>query len=36
MFFNKPFHDLTFEDVVAFCERRLPEGKQLDYKYQHQ
>lgn len=34
MFFNKPFHDLTFEDVIAFCQRRLPEGKQLDYKYQ--
>ena len=34
MFFDKPFHDLTFEDVVRFCERRLPEGKQLDYKYQ--
>lgn len=34
MFFNKPFHDLTFEDIVHFCERRIPEGKQLDYKYQ--
>ena len=34
MFFDKPFHDLTFEDVVRFCEKRLPEGKQLDYKYQ--
>ena len=34
MFFDKPFHDLTFQDVVHFCERRFPEGKQLDYKYQ--
>ena len=34
MFFEKPFHELTFEDVVHFCQRRLPEGKQLDYKYQ--
>lgn len=33
MFFDKPFHDITFQDVVAFCERQLPEGKQLDYKY---
>ena len=33
MFFDKPFHDLTFHDVVQFCRRQLPEGKQLDYKY---
>ena len=33
MFFSKPIHDLTFEDVVAFCKRQIPEGKQLDYKY---
>lgn len=33
MFFDKPIHDLTFEDVVAFCKKQLPEGKQLDYKY---
>lgn len=33
MLFNKPFHELTFEDVVAFCQRQLPENKQLDYKY---
>jgi len=33
MFFNKPIHDVTFEDVVAFCKRQIPEGKQLDYKY---
>ena len=33
MFFTKPIHDLTFEDVVAFCRRQIPEGKQLDYKY---
>lgn len=33
MFFNKPIHDLTFDDVVAFCRRQLPENKQLDYKY---
>ena len=33
MLFNKPIHELTFEDVVAFCERQLPENKQLDYKY---
>lgn len=33
MFFDKPVHDLTFEDVVAFCEKQIPEGKQLDYKY---
>lgn len=33
MFFNKPFNQLTFDDVVAFCRRELPEGKQLDYKY---
>ena len=33
MFFDKPFHDLTFNDVVQFCRRQLPEGKQLDYKY---
>lgn len=33
MFFTKPIHDLTFEDVVAFCRQQIPEGKQLDYKY---
>lgn len=33
MFFDKPVHDLTFDDVVAFCRRGVPEGKQLDYKY---
>ena len=33
MFFEKPFHDVTFEDVVQFCKKRVPEGKQLDYKY---
>ena len=33
MFFDKPIHDLTFQDVVNFCQRQLPEGKQLDYKY---
>ena len=33
MLFNKPIHELTFEDIVAFCERQLPENKQLDYKY---
>ena len=33
MFFNKPFNQLTFDDVVAFCRRELPEGKHLDYKY---
>ena len=33
MFFDKPFNALTFNDVVAFCRRQLPEGKQLDYKY---
>lgn len=33
MFFNKPIHDVTFDDVIAFCKRQIPEGKQLDYKY---
>lgn len=33
MLFNKPVHELTFQDVVAFCKRGLPENKQLDYKY---
>ena len=33
MFFDKPFHEVTFEDVVKFCHKRVPEGKQLDYKY---
>lgn len=33
MLFNKPLHELTFEDVVAFCKRGIPENKQLDYKY---
>ncbi|WP_178337825.1 RNA-binding domain-containing protein [Candidatus Avelusimicrobium facis] len=33
MFFDKPVHDLTFEDIVAFCQKQVPEGKQLDYKY---
>lgn len=33
MLFNKPVHELTFEDIVAFCKRGLPENKQLDYKY---
>ncbi|MGB2579022.1 hypothetical protein AAIR98_000941 [Elusimicrobium simillimum] len=33
MFFDKPFHELTFDDVVKFCELNMPEGKQLDYKY---
>lgn len=33
MFFDKPFRELTYEDVVLFCKKRIPEGKQLDYKY---
>mgnify|MGYP002854756959 CR=1 FL=1 len=33
MLFNKPVHELTFADVVAFCKRGIPENKQLDYKY---
>ena len=33
MLFNKPVHELTFEDVVAFCKQGIPENKQLDYKY---
>ncbi|ACC98112.1 Putative transcriptional regulator [Elusimicrobium minutum Pei191] len=33
MLFNKPIHEITFEDVVKFCEKMVPEGKQLDYKY---
>lgn len=33
MLFDKPVHELTFEDVVAFCKRGIPENKQLDYKY---
>ena len=33
MFFNKPIHTLTYQDVVDFCARRLPENKQLDYKF---
>ncbi len=33
MLFNKPVHELTFNDVVAFCKRGIPENKQLDYKY---
>lgn len=33
MFFDKPFHHVTFHDVADFCRRGLPEGKQLDYKY---
>ena len=33
MFFDKPFREVTFNDVVAFCKKRVPEGKQLDYKY---
>jgi hypothetical protein len=33
MIFNKPINDITFEDVARFCEKRVPEGKQLDYKY---
>ena len=33
MIFNKPVHELTFEDVVAFCKQGIPENKQLDYKY---
>ena len=33
MFFDKPVNDLTFEDVVQFCQTQQPEGKQLDYKY---
>ena len=33
MFFNKPIHEITFDDLVAFCKRQIPEGKQLDYKY---
>ncbi len=33
MFFDKPFQEVTFNDVVQFCKKRVPEGKQLDYKY---
>ena len=33
MFFDKPFQEVTFDDVVAFCKKKIPEGKQLDYKY---
>ncbi len=33
MLFSKPVHKLTFQDVVEFCKRQIPENKQLDYKY---
>ncbi|WP_428897936.1 Putative DNA-binding domain-containing protein [Parelusimicrobium proximum] len=33
MFFSKPINDITFDDVVRFCETGVPENKQLDYKF---
>lgn len=33
MFFKKPFHSITYKDVVEFCKRGFPEGKHLDYKF---
>ncbi|GEM_PF-1767478 len=30
--FPKPFHDVTFADVVAFCQQKHPESTTLDYK----
>ena len=30
--FNKPFQDVTFADVVKFCEQQHPESTTLDYK----
>lgn len=32
MFFSKGIQDITFDDVVAFCHERVPEGFHLDYK----
>lgn len=32
MFFSKPLHLVSTNDVRAFCQRGMPEGKQLDYK----
>jgi hypothetical protein len=30
--FSKPFNEVTFADVVAFCEQKHPESTTLDYK----
>lgn len=32
MVFGKPLHDLTFQDVVKYCEEGHREGVTLDYK----
>lgn len=30
--FNKPFNELTLEDIIALKENGVPEGKTIDYK----
>lgn len=31
---NKSIDDITFQDVVDFCQMQIPEGTQIDYKKQ--
>lgn len=32
MLYRKPIGEITWEDVVEFCEQQIPEGGYLDYK----
>jgi len=32
MLYTKPINDITFQDVLDFCEQEIPENFRLDYK----
>jgi len=32
MLYTKPINDITFQDVLDFCEQKTPENFRLDYK----
>lgn len=32
MIYTKPAQEVSWDDIVSFCEQRLPEGAYLDYK----
>src|SRR3989339_276494 len=33
MLFTKPIEQISYDDVVLFCEQQISEGINLDYKY---
>ena len=32
MIYGKPINEITWENIVEFCEQQIPEGAHLDYK----